>query len=323
MEGPSSNPEATNTSELEINKPTIELNYILYNHDSMDLVPKVLDSLESADIILVEQFGGSDEKRQTDEVILNKLTHQGGILRDVDAIGEVFNGLAGSGKEMHYIDASSDEVEIYELTNRMRLESEKLNTMLYYVPFSQYQKQLLLVLKLSIGSGKLRNDLMQRQIDAVVQEQTKDTKIAILVGSMHSPISHNAPISNQLTVKNRQTWLQENKPNKPEIFHFNAYQDFERRLALTSYEEPTEDDVKQLVTAMYLERYPIYFPGKKAEVLPGDGAVTELLKQIDEICEDVSLSREDKGLHINALIHLSPLVKISDIKDKRYNTTLG
>ncbi len=295
----------------------IELNYIFWYHDSMELVPKVIDAANDSDIVLFEQYGGSPELRDANQNLVNDLW-SGVDISTIDNFpdtptGNVMKAFAATGKEAYFIDAPNNLEDIAAIHEEQGDENRKLNEMFYDAPSEKIAAQLSSVALLTSDRDRRRDQLMQKQIQELIGKQTQDKRIAILVGASHSPISHKKLELPHYNVQAHRTWLDQNENTPPVKFHFDATNELVREYYLAD-EEPSPERIKQVVATRYLDGYMQIHPGIKAVLSDTDKDGQNLLSSIDEICLK-QIDRRQKFELIDNLLGSTSNVDITELKD--------
>lgn len=295
----------------EAQTPTITLNYILWNHESMDAVPKVLDAVATSDIILLEQYGNSPEVREANEDLMNHILETGTETDAYDNLTltptiKIIKALAGSGKEIYFIDASDEDKEIVVSTEKQSEENSKLEQLFYAAQSDEIAAQLERAVQVTIERDSQRDLLMWDQVEEVVGLLTTDTNVSILVGASHSPISHATPEVPGRQIKTQRTWLDEREHTPPEKFRFDVINQLIRKLSLTD-KHATQDELKQTVLQRYLDGFMQSHPDTEVTLAKGEDSWQKLLDEIDEHCKQ-PITRRQKWHLVNATIEKSPYI---------------
>lgn len=290
----------------------------------MELVQEVVDAVATSDIILLEQCGGSPELREATEDLMNHILETDTETDAYDGFmptptTDIIQALAGSGKEVYFIDASDEDTEIKTLAEKQPEENSKLDELFYAVQSDEIATQLEKVIQITIQRDSQRDQLMWNQIQEIVSLLTTDTNVAILIGAAHSPISHTTPEVPGYHIKTQRTWLEEREHTPPEKFRFDTIDQLIRKLYLTD-KQTTQDELKQTVLQRYLDGFMQSYPATKVTLAKDDDSWQKLLYDIDEHCKQ-PLTRWQKCHLINETIKKSPCVNITTPGNPSENST--
>lgn len=307
-----------------IRKPTqIDLEYIYCDHKA-SYVPKIVEAIGDASIIAIETVGGKPRFRKKREDAMNSLTtserlsgssFDRRIPPDASFSAAILRLLAGSGKQIVFIDASEKDKEAYKAIKVFMREDKDLTNDLYKLPSNNIERGMDRWARSLALSNKYREQVVRRQIDELIDRQQADTKIAIIQGAGHTSTSHEAPSVVGKELRTNRTFIgrTEQDVSPPEVFRYKADAQLIRHYMFRPEEPATRNLVRSAILALHFDFYiqAVLPPGKQTTIYLEPGHEEELLALIDANVRVLDLWEENKKRVIR-MFDTSPYVSRID-----------